>query len=320
MTHDELIPQFSDLDRKRFNWDNFSCGLFMFVLGLAKKVLIADTFGNAANWGFANIEILDATNAILASLAYTIQIYFDFSGYSDMAIGLGKMMNFDLPVNFDSPYKALTITEFWSRWHKTLTRFFTKYIYIPMGGNRRGKVRTYINVFTIFFLSGIWHGANWTFILWGCLHGLFMIVTRHFKTWFDKLHPALNWLITFGFVNSTWIFFRADSISDGAKMLGKIASLRFGLIDRNIYTAFNLPELELLANLLTPVDILKVYPYFYFLIAFAGAFIIMLGAQNAHERMMKFEPGWKNMMAVTILIVWCVISFSGVSTFLYFNF
>lgn len=138
VTHDELIPQFLDDSRKYFSWDNFAKGIYIFTLGLSKKVLIADTFGNAANWGFSNITELDTTNAALTMLFYTIQIYFDFSGYCDMAIGIGRMMNIDLPLNFNSPYKSLTITEFWNRWHMTLTRFFTKYIYIPLGGNQGG--------------------------------------------------------------------------------------------------------------------------------------------------------------------------------------
>lgn len=167
VTHDELVPQFADESRKALNWSNLSRGFYLFVLGLAKKVLIADTFGNAANWGFANISELDSVNAVLVMLSYTIQIYFDFSGYSDMAIGIAKMMNIDLPINFNSPYKSLTITEFWDRWHITLTRFFTKYIYIPLGGSRKGKIRAYINTIIIFLISGLWHGANWTFIVWG---------------------------------------------------------------------------------------------------------------------------------------------------------
>lgn len=141
VTHDELIPQFMDESKKRFSWDNFAEGIYIFSFGLSKKVLLADTFGNAANWGFANIAGLDTTNAVLTMLSYTFQIYFDFSGYCDMAIGIGKMMNIDLPLNFNSPYKALTITEFWSRWHMTLTRFFTKYVYIPLGGSRGGEYR-----------------------------------------------------------------------------------------------------------------------------------------------------------------------------------
>lgn len=208
VTHDELIPQFMDLSKKHFQWENFSRGLFMFTLGLGKKVLIADVFGVAANWGFSNVQILDTTNTLFTSLAYTIQIYFDFSGYCDMAIGIGQMMNIDLPVNFDSPYKALTITEFWHRWHKTLTRFFTKYIYIPLGGNRKGNMRTYLHIMIVYLASGIWHGANYTFIIWGILHGLFSVITRRCKKFFEKMHPALSWLITFTFVNLTWVLFR----------------------------------------------------------------------------------------------------------------
>ena len=167
VTHDELVPQFKDKSRWKVDWRNFCCGLYIFAMGMAKKVLLADTFGKAVNWGFGNIDSLDSINAFLVMLSYTFQIYFDFSGYCDMAVGIGKMMNIDFPVNFNSPYKALTITDFWDRWHITLTRFFTKYVYIPLGGNRKGKCRTYLNMMAVFLLSGIWHGANWTFILWG---------------------------------------------------------------------------------------------------------------------------------------------------------
>ena len=128
VTHNELIPQFIDKKKKKFNYDNFAKGLYVFSIGLAKKIIIADTFGTIVNWGYDNISLLDSTNAIIVMLSYTFQIYYDFSGYSDMAIGISKMFNIDLPVNFNSPYKALTIADFWERWHITLTRFFTKYI------------------------------------------------------------------------------------------------------------------------------------------------------------------------------------------------
>lgn len=320
VTHDELIPQFMDINKKKFNWENFSRGMLMFVLGLAKKVLIADTFGNAANWGFDNVADLNTTNAILTVLSYTIQIYFDFSGYCDMAIGIGKMMNIELPINFDSPYKALTITEFWERWHKTLTRFFTKYIYIPLGGSRKGKIRTYINIMIVFLVSGLWHGANWTFVLWGLMHGVFMVITRHFKKQFEKLHPALNWIITFGFLNITWIFFRANSISEGIKMIGRIVTMKFGSISSNITNAFNLTELKFIINKLLPGKLISTYPNLLLTCAFAGAIILILGARNAHEHMDAFKPRLINLFAIVILFVWCVMSFSGVSTFLYFNF
>ena len=136
--HNEIVPQFADKENQHFNYDNFGKGIYAFSIGLAKKVLLADTFGIIANWGFGNIDTLDTVNALIVMLAYTLQIYLDFSGYSDMAIGLGYMFNIELPMNFNSPYKAITVVDFWKRWHMTLTRFFTTYIYIPLGGSRGG--------------------------------------------------------------------------------------------------------------------------------------------------------------------------------------
>lgn len=315
VTHDELIPQFMDVSKKKFQWDNFAPGFFMFTLGMAKKVLIADTFGEAVNWGFANIPDLDSTNALLAMFCYTVQIYFDFSGYCDMAIGIGRMMNIDLPVNFDSPYKALTITDFWSRWHKTLTRFFTKYLYIPLGGNRRGDLRTYLNVFIVFFVSGIWHGANWTFILWGALHGAFMVITRRNKRFFEAMPKLLCWLLTFLFLNVTWVLFRADSISDAAALLSAIGRLDFGPVDTNIIEAFLAPEFGLVIEFLLP----KQY-HVPMVIGVAGALPVILLAKNAREHMLAFKPRVHTLVLTWVLFVWCVMSLSGVSTFLYFNF
>ena len=315
VTHDELIPQFADPEKKKFRWDSFSSGLYMFTLGMAKKVLIADTFGSAVNWGFANIPALDSTNALLTMFCYTVQIYFDFSGYCDMAIGIGRMMNIDLPVNFDSPYKAVTITEFWDRWHKTLTRFFTKYLYIPLGGNRRGQLRTYLNVFIVFFVSGIWHGANWTFILWGVLHGVFMVITRRYKKQFQAMPRLLCWLITFLFLNITWVFFRADSIGDAMDLLGAIARLDFGPADSSIINAFVMPEFALIMEFVLP------HRYYVPLaVAVAGALPVLLLTKNAREQMLAFRPTAGNLLVTWVLFVWCVMSLAGVSTFLYFNF
>ena len=316
VTHDELIPQLNDLEKKRFNWNNFAPGIYLFALGMAKKVLLADTFGNAVNWGFANIDSLDTTNAIITMLGYTFQIYFDFSGYCDMAIGIGKMMNIDLPINFNSPYKSLTITEFWDRWHMTLTRFFTKYVYIPLGGNRKGAMRTYINIMVVFLLSGLWHGAGWTFVFWGACHGLFSVITRRFRVFFEKLHPALNWIITFSFVNVMWVFFRADSFSSALKLLKRIATFGFGAIRSEILNCFKLVELNYFIAKI-PIG----FPNTYYLVAFfAIAILIVLGAKNAHEKMEEFRPSFGKAVATVGLLTWCVFSFSGISTFLYFNF
>jgi D-alanyl-lipoteichoic acid acyltransferase DltB (MBOAT superfamily) len=168
-------------------------------------------------------------------LSYTLQIYFDFSGYCDMAAGIAKMFNIDLPLNFNSPYKALNISDFWKRWHMTLTRFFTKYVYIPLGGNRKGNIRTYVNMLIVFLVSGLWHGANWTFILWGAAHGFVSVLTRMTnkkklsdKTGFPKL---ISWLFTFLFVNLAWVMFRADSVSEAVLFYRQIFSLKMIQLD-----------------------------------------------------------------------------------------
>lgn len=319
VTHDELIPQFMDKKKRKFNYENFSKGVYIFTLGLAKKVLIADIFGNAANYGFSNITTLNTTNAIIVMLSYTIQIYFDFSGYCDMALGIGKMMNIDLPINFDSPYKSLTIVEFWKRWHMTLTRFLTKYIYIPLGGSRKGKYRTYINIMIVFLVSGIWHGANWTFIVWSLLHGLFQVITKHYKKFFDKMHPALSWIITFGFINVAWVIFRADSIYDALRFLKKILLFNFGNIAYDIYNVFNLKEFTMILNHISST-LLKTYPRFLLMLYFIFVIYVMLNSKNAYKKMKEFKPSYRKLLTIVILLVWCITSFTGISTFLYFNF
>jgi len=320
VTHDEMIPQFMDDKKKQMNWNNLSQGLYMFALGMSKKVLVADIFGKAAGWGFSNYTQLDTTNAILAVLSYTIQIYFDFSGYCDMAIGIGKMLNIELPLNFDSPYKSLTILEFWERWHITLTRFFTKYIYIPLGGNRKGKVRTYFNIMIVFFVSGLWHGANWTFILWGVGHGVFSVITRCFKKKFDTFHPALNWMITFSFVNVMWVFFRADSILNALVILKNIVKLEIGKIHTSILDSFFSVELDAILRLLPGRNILDIYPYFFVVLYFLVVVFLLLGSKNSYEKMAVFKPTMKNSIITAGLLLWSILSFSDVSVFLYFNF
>ena len=205
MLHEEFFPQLADNEKKKINWDNIAKGLYLFVLGLGKKVLLADTFGKAVDYTYgviaeSGVREFYALDLLIIIFSYTVQLYFDFSGYCDMAMGISKMFNIDLPINFNSPYKALTITDFWKRWHITLTRFLTKYIYIPLGGNRKGRVRTYANILIVFTISGLWHGTGWTFLVWGIMHGMFQIVERLFPKVFKNMHPALSWMITFSFV------------------------------------------------------------------------------------------------------------------------
>ncbi|MCI9382923.1 MAG: MBOAT family protein [Lachnospiraceae bacterium] len=317
VTHDELIPQFMDEERKRFRWDNFVRGMYLFVLGLSKKVLIADTFGNGVNWGFANIGELDSTNGFLVMLFYTIQIYFDFSGYCDMAVGLGRMMNLELPLNFHSPYRAASITEFWDRWHMTLTRFFTRYVYIPLGGSRKGTVRTCRNVMLVFLVSGLWHGADWTFVLWGACHGVCSVLTRLCKGTLERIPQAVRWLGTFLFLNVTWVLFRADSIGDAARLLGKLLELDFGPVNGSLTAGFYLPECGLLDSL---IPFTRICPEFFLIVFTAAALFLLFGVRNAYEKMKAFEPELGRLLLTALLLVWCICSFSGVSTFLYFNF
>lgn len=165
----EMLPQYRQIGRQRLDWAKFSGGLYLFALGLSKKVLLADTFGKAVDAGYGNVAGLSGTDAWLVMLFYTLQLYFDFSGYCDMGRGIAHMLGMELPVNFDSPYKASNIIEFWKHWHITLNRFLRKYVYIPLGGNRKGTARMYLNLFIVFLVSGIWHGAGWNFVLWGAL-------------------------------------------------------------------------------------------------------------------------------------------------------
>lgn len=315
--HSELIPQLNEERKKRINFENISRGMYIFIIGLSKKVLIADVLGEAVSWGYKIIDSLDSTNAVLIILSYTFQIYFDFSGYCDMAIGISKMFNIDLPINFNSPYRSKNIGEFWERWHITLTRFFTLYVYIPLGGNRKGIVRTCVNMFIIFLLSGIWHGAGWTYIIWGMMHGVALIVYRLGKKYIDKIPTALNWIITFTFINITWIFFRAESLSSAIKILKKVFECRFGEINKELYNCFFNTDLQIV-NKIVPIH--SLYKYSSVIIWLGLSFFICMKKSNSYDMMKKFYPNIMNCIIMTGLLVWSICSLSGVSTFLYFNF
>lgn len=217
--HKEMMPQFAQLRTKVINYRNIAIGLFIFSIGLFKKVVIADTFSVWATNGFDYAERLNLIEAWVTSLSYTFQLYFDFSGYTDMAIGLALLFNIKLPVNFNSPYKAKNIQDFWRRWHITLSRFLKEYIYIPLGGNKKGNLRTYSNLMATFIIGGFWHGAGWTFLFWGFLHGLALTIHRVWSNLGFKLWGWLAWIITFNFINITWVFFRAKEWDDAIKVL-----------------------------------------------------------------------------------------------------
>jgi alginate O-acetyltransferase complex protein AlgI len=220
--HKEILPQFSTKKIFRISGHNVAIGLSIFAIGLFKKTVIADGVAPYANLLFDSSTNPDFILAWLGALAYTLQLYFDFSGYSDMAIGLARIFGIILPLNFYSPYKARSITEFWRRWHITLSTFLRDYVYIALGGNRKGETQTYLNLFITLFLGGIWHGAGWTFIIWGSLHGSYLVANHLWVRLsnyplFSWLKPAVNflgWPITFICVVISWVFFRAsDPIS-----------------------------------------------------------------------------------------------------------
>ncbi|SFV53175.1 Probable poly(beta-D-mannuronate) O-acetylase [hydrothermal vent metagenome] len=217
--HAEMMPQFESNRNSVKNYRHIATGLFIFSIGLFKKVVIADTFAQWANIGFDTAPALNLFEAWATTLSYTFQLYFDFSGYTDMAIGAALLFNIKLPFNFNSPYKALSIQEFWHRWHMTLSRFLRDYIYIPLGGNRAGNFRTYTNIFITFLLGGIWHGAGWTFVLWGAMHGVALILHRIWNLLGYRLPAIIAWVTTFIFINVSWVFFRANDWESAIKVL-----------------------------------------------------------------------------------------------------
>ena len=220
----EIIPQFTASDLTRPRGENLRAGLVIFLLGLTKKLVLADSFSVYADTGFnaaAAGHGLTMVEAWISTLSYALQIYFDFSGYSDMAIGLARMMNIRFPINFNSPYKSRNITEFWRRWHITLGNFLREYVYIGLGGNRRGAVRRDANLLATMLLGGLWHGAAWTFVLWGGLHGAMLVLHRHLRTL--RVPFGRVWLLLA--VVIAWVPFRANGIRTAAHMLRAMAGL-----------------------------------------------------------------------------------------------
>ncbi len=223
------ILRFADIApavaRPHVEHDDFDRGVSRFIVGLSKKMLLANPLGSVADAVFALAPAqLGPAAAWLGVIAYALQIYFDFSGYSDMAIGLGRMFGFTLPENFRLPYAARSIQEFWRRWHMSLSSWFRDYLFIPLGGSRAGAARTYRNLILVFFLCGLWHGASWTFVVWGLFHGLFLVAERlRFGTWLARATPPLQHTYTIVVVLVGWVFFRADSLARAGSYLAAMA-------------------------------------------------------------------------------------------------
>jgi alginate O-acetyltransferase complex protein AlgI len=228
--HKDMIPQFEDGKTKRPDVHLILCGLIIFAIGLFKKTCLADGIQPLVPLAFGS-EVPSFVHAWIGALAYTFQLYFDFSGYSDMAIGMSLMFGVFLPLNFNSPYKATSIIDFWRRWHMTLSAFLRDYLYIPLGGNRRGPVLRYVNLMITMLLGGLWHGAAWTFVIWGALHGAYLCVNHAWNHLAPKVPSVLaplvhvaSWVLTFLAVVIAWVFFRADTLASATGILTKMVS------------------------------------------------------------------------------------------------
>lgn len=223
--HKEMMPQFADRSERR-RLELLAVGIAIFAIGLVKKVLLADPVALHATPVFSAADAgqaITVASAWVAALAYTLQLYFDFSGYCDMAVGISFMFGVRLPINFYSPYKATSIVEFWRRWHMTLSRFLRDYLYIPLGGNRKGPIRRWINLFITMVLGGLWHGAGWTFLVWGALHGIYLGINHAFRSSGGRLPPPIAWLVTFTAVVIGWVYFRAETLHGATEIVTSMA-------------------------------------------------------------------------------------------------
>ncbi|MCB2206868.1 MAG: MBOAT family protein [Bacteroidetes bacterium] len=304
--YNEIADQIED--RRRFeSTDNRLTGFFRFVIGLSKKVLIANVLGEQVDFIFSlNENALTTQMAWLGILAYAFQIYYDFSGYSDMAIGIGRMIGFKFPENFNNPYISQSISEFWRRWHITLGAFMKNYLYIPLGGNRVSTARLYFNLWLVFAISGLWHGAAWTFVIWGIYHGLFLVLDRLFLLkFYRKIGKVPSVLITFLITLVGWVFFRAESISQAGFYIKKMFAGDFRDLD------YFLDE------------------KFYVILILASVFAFMAIFRKNERWQEKILSPLQSNRSIIIMTIWAVIFFviclsfitsSGFNPFIYFRF
>ena len=339
-----LGPQLAALGRRSLTAENMSVGLAIFIVGLFKKVVIADNLAAFVGPTFDSGAELDFLQAWGAVLAYTFQIYFDFSGYSDMAIGLGRMFGIVLPLNFASPYKASSIIEFWRRWHITLSRFLAEYLYIPLGGNRRGEPRRFVNLMVTMLLGGLWHGASWTFVLWGGLHGLLLGLNHllhrllpHRDTTARRWRWS-GWLATFLCVAVAWVFFRADTTGRALDILAAMAggngiAVPWALLDRIGSLGDRMAALGVASGSVPPWTFILNYLWIAaamgiaFFMPNTGQLFAPYGGDDAGWKLVRDRPrartwrptrGWA--LAVALLAALSLLSLSSPTEFLYFNF
>jgi len=347
----DVLPQFNP-DQMKFRWENFSIGLTFFAIGLFKKVVFADTAAQFSTPVFTAVSAgqpVTFGEAWVGALAYTLQIYFDFSAYSDMAIGFARMFGIRFPVNFFSPYKATSIVEFWRRWHITLSRWLRNYLYIPLGGNRHGKARRYVNLLITMLLGGLWHGANWTFVVWGALHGVYLIINHGWNAVRARYFPAVPssiytrfvaGVLTFIAVVFAWVFFRAESIGAAFTMVSIMSG----------WSGIDLPQWAATAGIakvvagILPLRFEGVFQHQLFNVSQLYLLVLMFAVvwllPNSAELLRKYRPvvspellpssslslplvwrattPWAVITAVMFLIA--VMNLGKVSEFIYFNF
>lgn len=298
--HNQIVPQLESAKTYIFNSENFWRGCYFFIFGLSKKMLIADRLAAVIDPLVVNMVAISNTEAWLAMLGYTTQLYFDFSGYSDMAVGLGLMMNIKFPMNFNSPYKSKSITEFWQRWHISLSSWLRDYLYISLGGNRDGKIKTYRNLLLTMAIGGLWHGANWTYVVWGLLHGGVLAIERFFKDrgWDLLKYRLLKWSGTFSIVCVAWVFFRSPDFKTASIWLEKI----------------------FLLNDVRTWDIVFIADKYKdrFFGALVVSLILVFFAKNTWEK--SFKPSFRNAVILALLFVICLSYMGEESPFLYFQF
>ncbi len=294
----EIYPQLNRSTRLRLTAENLSEGLMIFAIGLFKKVMLADTFRTCVAPIFDRMEMISFFDAWGATLAFALEIYFDFSGYSDMAIGLARMFGVKFPENFDSPYKARSVIEFWRHWHITLSFFLRDYLYIPLGGNRRGELRRHSNLFITMVLGGLWHGANWTFLLWGAVHGVMLSINHRWANTKRQLPDALAWALTFVLVTAAWVLFRAQTFARASLLVASMIGLH-GFAWHAVRNSIGPREVrELIVGL-----------------------VIVLFCPNRQAIMgWRWESDWLYAGAFAVLAALSIMSMSNPPPFIYFQF
>ncbi len=340
--HREMIDQFRTKSLRKFNTDTFARGVMSFIIGLGKKVLLADTLAKSVDYGFHYTHYLDTLTVIAVMLAYTFQIYLDFSGYCDMAGGVSMMLGYRLPDNFNSPYKAANVKELWQRWHMTLSRFFIRYVYIPLGGSRKGKVRTVINVLIVFVLSGLWHGAGFTYIVWGLMQGILVVwddlgivgVRELMET--DGKKPkfllrkepliliprALSNALTFLMFVVSLVFFRSQDLEYAFMMFKRLFVFTFPGFFYRTASQLEIAENYVLRQLFTQLGIAGgdniVYVITLIILLVISGFIMTRKNTGQIVEECTFKTG--TAVWLGILFVLSFISLSDVSTFIYFQY